>query len=214
MIAVVFALAFEAAGFRESRPGVHTLILGRAGSMAVGILEQSMARHGKPEAVILAGLAGGLDPSLQVGDQILFVPGNGGKPGDAARAIRVPPWREGAIITIPRIAGRASEKQALHKKTGGAACDMETASVSAFCDGMGIPFLTLRAISDTADRDLPVSSLINPRTGKPDVAGLVFELARHPKKIPAFAGMLADAKTARDNLASGLRVLLDAIGTA
>ena len=62
----------------------------------------------------------------------------------------------GPVVTVPRILGRATEKQHLAERTGGISLDMESAAVGRIAADCQIPFLMVRTISDLVDEDLPV----------------------------------------------------------
>src|SRR4051812_38922885 len=97
-------------------------------------------------AIVLAGLAGGLDPSLRKGDggiraepQIFSNPPDFG----SARAAR--------LTCQTRIIGAPQQKAELFRTTGAAAVDMERDAVRNLAVELGVPLIILRAISDTAD---------------------------------------------------------------
>lgn len=87
---------------------------------------------------------------------------------------------------------------------------METAPIAEICASLAIPFVGLRAVSDAASAPLPIPAeyLLNPDTGKPQVARLLAHLAIRPTRWAAFSKMLADANTAKRALFSGLRQFL------
>jgi len=74
---------------------------------------------------------------------------------DAARSAEVPA-RVGGVVTVPRVLCRASEKAALGAETGAIGLDMESAAVGEAAQERHIPFLSVRAVSDLVDEDLPL----------------------------------------------------------
>lgn len=60
----------------------------------------------------------------------------------------------GDLITAPRVIVSIREKRDIHQKTGALAVDMETSVAASWAAHAGIPFLTIRTISDTAGHGL------------------------------------------------------------
>jgi len=150
---------------------------------AVGFAER-LAKHladNRYDALIVAGLAGGLDPKLRVGDAVLY---------DLcydARAIdimlRERPSREelnsiasdeplsnflvealtrsdlsfiqAPGITVSRIITESKEKSALRVNYGAAAVDMETYEALVACARLDLAAAALRVISDEAEHNIP-----------------------------------------------------------
>jgi len=150
---------------------------------AVGFAER-LAKHlanNRYDALIVVGLAGGLDSKLRVGDAVLY---------DLcydARAIEIgrleQPARETAAviasdgvlsdflfetltksglsfvrasgITVNRIITEAKDKLALGARYGAAAVDMETYEALVVCSRLELPAAALRVISDEAGHDIP-----------------------------------------------------------
>lgn len=123
-------------------------------------------------AVLLAGLAGGLDPSLAVGDLILDAP-------DAEGGVGL---RRGAIHTAAGIVSTPTAKARLFARTGAAAVDMEGLAARSFAKNLNLPFLHLRAISDAATDALD-----------PALLGWVDPFGR-PRPLAAAAGLLRDPR--------------------
>ena len=128
-------------------------------SLVCSGLGQERAQHAlhwlqkvdNPSCVLIAGVAGGLDPSLASGDLLLA---EGGDPGWlAAVARRLPEARVGKLLTSGRVIVSARNKAAVFADTGALAVDMETWAAAAVAT---VPWLGLRAISDTAHQDLPL----------------------------------------------------------
>jgi hypothetical protein len=63
----------------------------------------------------------------------------------------------------------------------------------------GWRFFSLRAVSDPADHELPISAeaLCEMASGRPNVPRMLGELALHPGRLPAFARMVRSARVAR-----------------
>ena len=90
-------------------------------------------------------------------------------------------------------------KAALHSETGAVAVDTESHIAARFAARHGLPFVALRAVCDTAARDLPplaVSAI--GRDGRLDLAAIGRELARRPRQLFQLPGTaLATAKAMR-----------------
>ena len=155
----------------------------RSGMGAVGFAER-LAKHltnNRYDALIVAGLSGGLDPLLRVGDAVLYSLCYDARGADFTR--REPSDREevaaaacdealsgflyGALtrsglsfvqapgITVGKVVTEAKEKSTLGARCGAAAVDMETFQTLDACARLGLPASALRVISDEAGRDIP-----------------------------------------------------------
>jgi adenosylhomocysteine nucleosidase len=91
---------------------------------------------GKWAEVISTGFCGALDPALKIGD--IVVPG------------------AGEIWSEDRIAVSAEEKRRLRKETGARVVEMEYSAVAAIAQKWDLPCRAIRAVSDTAQEDLPL----------------------------------------------------------
>ena len=122
----------------------------------------------RARAVIAIGVAGALSPELAAGE-LLVAHRVMREHGEAWHA--PPPWlagaarlagaRPAALISVPRLAATISDKQRLLSLTDTrapglmAAVDLESAAFAAAAATRGLPWLILRAISDTAGEPLP-----------------------------------------------------------
>ncbi|MBO0860373.1 MAG: hypothetical protein J2P21_18230 [Chloracidobacterium sp.] len=154
-----------------------------APGFAEGLAERLM--RDRYDALIIAGLAGALDPGLRVGDAVLY------NLCYDARAINFPihehPNHEDLRemvsttagddllarfmcealtranvsfimapgITAGRVVTEAKDKLALGARYGAAAVDMETFQTLSACASLDLPATALRVISDEAVRDIP-----------------------------------------------------------
>jgi adenosylhomocysteine nucleosidase len=155
----------------------------QSGMGAVGFAE-GLAKHltnNRYDALIVSGLAGGLDPRLRVGDAVLYNLCYDARVSDFTRRERPGQGKAAATgcdetlsdflcraltnsglsfiqapgITVGRVVTEAKEKLALGASYGAAAVDMETYETLEACARLGLPAAALRVISDEAVRDIP-----------------------------------------------------------
>lgn len=118
-----------------------------------------------PRTVIGAGFAGGLDPSLAVG-QLIFAENLG------APAASLPAHRSGEgaastgsirpvrLVSVEHALDTPDAKARLRADTGADAVDLESAALAEVCAAHHIPLLILRIVSDAATDPLPLPSEI------------------------------------------------------
>ena len=226
MRAIAFALPQESrelvAALREPRwSGSPRLpvVTGRLGAEEVVVfhtgvgaasareaLDRFWQRHGGGgiDAVLGAGFAGALDPSLAAGALVLWGESSPWLAG--ARAALGNRACVGALASSPEPLETPRAKRQWARLTGAVAVDMETASVAAFCREKGVPFLALRAISDTAREELPVPFAVWFDLGaqRPRRARLIGFLLRHPGRIAPFIRFVRTVARVRRVLAQAL----------
>ena len=133
------------------------------------------------DTLLFSGVAGGINPKLQIGDLIIadklcqhdlditaFGHPHGFVPGGKVfvettkelrdMAIKVANENnlkviEGTIATGDQFVHSNERKQFIKNTFNADALEMEGASVAVVCDALNVPFFILRAISDTADMD-------------------------------------------------------------
>ncbi|MCY3926698.1 MAG: hypothetical protein OXG81_00325 [Acidobacteria bacterium] len=123
-----------------------------------------LAGHGRCRRVVWVGIAGGLSPDLQVGDLIVarsaIAPDGPAVDLDDAlvAAATTRGCRAGVVVTAPRVITGAGARAALWRRAGSpspAAVDMESWPAARVLHAAGVPFAVLRAVSDTAAKELP-----------------------------------------------------------
>ncbi len=157
------------------------------GEFAVGVMGlrgyrlAAIARLLEVRAVVVAGVAGGLDPRLKIGDVVVD-----GADGEMIAGLRGAGFFFGRVHTADALVATAGEKAALFAKTGALAVDMETELVREMAAKMGVPFLALRVISDTAQDGLD-PALVNliDSLGRPRVMRAAVHVMANPGKMPA-----------------------------
>lgn len=152
--------------------------------------------------VIMAGLGGALAPELKVGDVVIQ-----GLPE------RVPVFsdgvRAGRLTTATGIVAGPAEKAALFRETGALAVDMETCRTEAWARETGVPFLAVRAISDTAHERLDPAVLgFVDSDGRPRIGRVLRHLAGHPTKLPAILRLGRASQFALSRLTATLEAIL------
>jgi adenosylhomocysteine nucleosidase len=171
---------------------VEVLLTG-IGNAACGesLAKNSFLQDGKPDLVISSGLAGALKERLKPGD--LIVPLKARTLRNDANADSDSVFRERAIqqgalpietlITVDRIVATAEEKARL--AFFGEAVDMESAIIMSHFAAAAVPVLTIRAVSDAADEDLPIDfdRCLTPQ-GAIKPMSLVNAIVRRPSKLP------------------------------
>jgi len=161
-------------------PGAHLVV-------------QALEKKVEVNAIINTGFCGGLDPSLRVGDIVVW-----GKPP----ALLNLHFTTGEIVTTDRVAVTAAEKGALRAKTGAVAVDMEASAVSQKAREWGVPFYCIRAVSDTAFDDMPLDFNryrdAEGRFSRPRIA--LAALARPLRTIPALLRLDRNCRIAAEAL--------------
>lgn len=153
---------------------------------------------GKPDEILLVGLAGGLAPGLEVGEIIIEASANW-PTFDL-------PFRGGKVHTADRIVTSIAEKERLFRETGCDAVDMEGKIVRRWADSIDVPMLHLRAISDSAEESVPADMLKwVDAVGTPLPGKIAANLALHPGEIPAMIRLGKNSKLALRNLAAAVR---------
>jgi nucleoside phosphorylase len=158
----------------------------KSGVGAFGFADRLSAhlQNNQYDALIVAGVAGGLDPQIKAGDAVVFdncysarADRNRSNPGELlsengdnsvipcddklsqfiAEALLESGMTcfRGAGVTVDRIITSAREKIALGARYRAAAVDMETYDCLSVCSLFGLSATALRIVSDSAVTDLP-----------------------------------------------------------
>jgi hypothetical protein len=158
---------------------------------------KSIEVKGPVDFVVLAGLAGAIDPSLRTGDVVI---------DDPDQLVRETRCRRGAIVCSARLLATPADKAAMLHACGAVAVEMEGDAVRALAKERGAPFIHIRAIVDAAsdelDRDLV--KLLTPSGGL-NVGAAIGLVARRP-------GALVQLCRLRSKTRRALRSLRGAVG--
>lgn len=153
----------------------------KIGKVFASLTASTMIEKFGCDTLLFSGVAGGINPKLQIGDLIIadklcqhdlditafghphgFVPG-GKVFVETTKELRDVAIKvanennlkviEGTIATGDQFVHSNERKQFIENRFNADALEMEGASVAVVCDALNVPFFILRAISDTADMD-------------------------------------------------------------
>jgi adenosylhomocysteine nucleosidase len=203
---------------REAAACGTTIVCG-SGERAAEVAGDRL-RETKPELLLIAGVCGGLDPSLAPGNLILcrrllaegkpeLVPDRGllERVQGALRASRRQ-FVSSTLLSVERPVGSREEKRDLWNTYGAAGVDMESYQVAAMAAEHGVPWLVLRAVLDPAGSALP-SGVLSWRD-ESDEREIVGRIARRPADWPAYARLAVELQRALRALRQCVPVVLEA----
>lgn len=181
---VCFAVKEEAKHFRRwcaQHSGVEILLTGMGRENAEKAVGAALAK-GKPERLITAGFAGGLNPDLERGAVVYQADETTG----LIEPLRAAGARPGRFHCTESVLSTAEQKNAMRASTGADAVEMESRFIHDLCRMHNVPCATVRVILDTATEDLLLdfNQVMTPDM-RIDPAKLASHLLKCPWKIPA-----------------------------
>jgi adenosylhomocysteine nucleosidase len=181
-----------------------------------------------PALVLSIGYAGGLDSKLKVGDLVIadkIVEIDQATP--FAKSFPVNSQQEdlfkmltfqkklmiykGTLLTANQVISGSSAKQELGSSHKALAVDMETSSLIAHCIEKKIPFVSVRAISDTMEQSLINTNSFVDSEGKISKIKAGWYAATHPHVIKNLISLRSQSQKATANLTEFLGVFLRAL---
>lgn len=222
MLLLIAAAPFEFAGFRglsrRACRGVRwlatseisgeeaILVANGMGPRAVSAGIRSVLARNRVRGLVSTGFAGALDPALNVG-QVLVAEAilygerkyRGWLPPVRPASVRV-----GSFLTVREIVRTSRAKRELWRQ-GCHAVDMESGAVAAIAAEHGLPFCCIRAISDSAERDLPLDfqRALN-QDGTLSNQRLLCQAVFRPRAWPELLGLWRGAHLAANALAESI----------
>ncbi len=170
------------------------------------------------EALIIVGLAGGLDPKLKAGDVVIYDLCRDGQTqqriscdsylGESLHEALQPSSLRafrGTGITVSRIITDATDKLRLGKSQQAMAVDMESFGILRVSAELGFPAAAVRVISDEAEHALPDFNEAAEASGKMNPWRLAAAMLRRPVASVRF---LANIKPVINALRESLQVIL------
>jgi len=138
--------------YEATYEGVEIVVAySKIGKVFSTLTATTMIQHFGCDILLFSGVAGGINPSLKIGDLIVAT-----KLAQVAKELGKT-VQEGIIATGDQFVHDEKVKDNIVKYFNADALEMEGASVAVVCNALNIPFFILRAISDTADTDASFS---------------------------------------------------------
>jgi adenosylhomocysteine nucleosidase len=170
---------------------------------------------------IVSGLAGGLKPQYALSDVLVAT-----EVTDPARlrvlrsdgelvesAVEFGGRRAETFITAPKVVSNADEKRELG--ANGDAVDMESLYLMSAAPRHHVRAVAIRAISDTADSDLPLEfNRVFTETGDVSLGKVVRQVAAHPQRLPALLRLAHESQRAAARLAEFLMRYIQSLESA
>ena len=156
-------------------------------------VEEIFKKKMEASGIINTGFCGALDPALRIGDIVIW---------RGAELSSTVPSAVGEISSTDRVVVTASEKRALREKTGAIAAEMEAGAVKKIAAAWEVPFYCVRAVSDTAQEDMPLDfNLYRDSAGRFSLPRIALAAISRPfTRIPALRRLEANCNVASESL--------------
>ena len=207
-VSLITPLAFEAKRIRKvAQSHQWPMVVCGPGSEGIGrFADQCQIPSGA--TVLLAGLAGGLNPDLQSGDLVIA-----GEVIDERGTSLIPtlrlPEATGRVISTDQICHTAAEKEQLRARSGADVVDLESAAFAALAVDRGWRWGILRGISDDASTALPPDcSSWTAQNGHLKPIALLWSLVKHPALAVQLPTLGRQSTMAMEAVGHGLLTLL------
>ena len=173
------------------------------------------------DCLVSFGIAGGLAPELRPGTVII----SGEVVSERCRWTVAPHYRQqltkfahsigavyGPVYGASSIIATMVEKKRIRAMTHALAVDLESEIVASMATILGLPFIVLRAIADTARRDLPPASLVPLSVdGKPNFSRVFASVLRRPFQLAEMIGLAQETRMALSALIGPARALRELV---
>ncbi len=187
-----------------------------AGSRAAAALDARLA-EGACDLVLIAGVCGGLDPSLAAGSVIL---GRSLLTADRPEIVPVPAYYDAArralrraggsfvaasLLTVERPIGSRADRTDAWNTYGAGGVDMETYALAEVAVRRGVAWLAVRTVVDEAAASLPAA--LREWNGDTDDRAIAREALRNPREWLAYAKLALSMRRALSSLARAVPIV-------
>ena len=234
-IAIIGAIKEEIAGIKQEMQVTHTLrwqtgnaFVGEWQGVSIVLVRSGMGRDRARRAlveiaekwelkeVISIGYAGALDPSLEVGDLVVadqVIAIDTSRPGEEMKSysldkeiFKTIAGDHGRILlTVDRVAATPEDKKQLRDRYSAVAVDMETSALAEEAQARNLSFISVRAITDTADQELIDCSHLVAEDGDVSKLKAGWHVLTHPGDLKGMIELGQHAKIATANLTEFLK---------
>ena len=221
-LATVLCTSGLAAEARIARAAGFPVVIGAGDRDRTKVLVETAAV--RTDCLVSFGIAGGLAPELAPGTVIV----SGEVVSEREHWAVDPRYRrhltdfartagavEGPVFGTGSILATRGEKRRAWVLTRALAVDLESEIVARTATALGIPFIVLRTIADTARRNLPPAALIPlGADGKPQLSRVFAAVLRRPSQLAEMIGLAQETRIALSALLGPARALRGLVGTA
>ena len=166
--------------------------------------------------IISIGYAGALDPSLEVGDLVVadkIIEMDSSRSDEDMKSYSLNKEilnttgeiHRKILLTVDRVAATPQEKKKLREKYSAVAVDMETSALAEEAKARNLSFISVRAITDTADQELIDCSYLVEEDGEVSKLKAGWHVLTHPGDLKGMIELGQHAKIATANLTEFLR---------
>ncbi len=218
MIAIVAAMKDEVrklGSIRRTSDGQASLtVTGVGKDKAVAAISALLNDDPRPSLVLSIGFAGSLSDELSVGDLVLarrILSTDGSPPLDVSPRLfqqaedaileNAMPFVRRDTLTAGRLVRTINERERLAQQFHAQAVCLEDYWVCSAASRAGVPFVSVRAISDTTDKDLPpyIEEIMLQREARRGMRVILGSLAK-PGRLPRLMSLAGAARKAQKSL--------------
>jgi adenosylhomocysteine nucleosidase len=227
LIAIVAAMKDEVrrlGSLKRTSKGHASLTVTGVGKEKALAAVASLCDGGNPPSLVLSiGFSGALSDDLSVGDLVLarrLLSTDGSPPltidlrlfqlAEAAIHENALPYVRRDTLTAGKLVRTRSEREKLHREFNAQAVSLEDYWICRAASQAGVPFVSVRAISDTTSKELPpyVEEIMLQREARRGMRVILNSLAR-PHRLPTLMSLARAAKKAQKSLETFTKTFVD-----
>ncbi|MBM4113359.1 MAG: hypothetical protein FJ253_08305 [Phycisphaerae bacterium] len=208
-VMVICPTRYEASAIRRAARLRRSLVL-VSGPGGDAVRRAVVSVRDRVDRVILAGLAGGLDPAVTPGSAYAVSRASSidGRRFDASWIVRDLP--NARLVTAPAVVSTAIEKSALSQRSGASMVDLEGYHFADQASAERLRWCIVRGISDGHDQELPpgIDKLVSPR-GRTRCVRAILWTMMHKKHLEEMSAIVGQSMAALQLVGGAVRRSLD-----